>query len=464
VVDQAILSTKGTDIAVTVGAPVAGDRVIILNNRNGAAIAVPVSAVLPGDKVTLTNTLGGTVAFMSTADSGGSGGDSEDVDPCKSLSIVVDPNDPKYFIISWVPGDNNDECHYEISTERFITVRTTGEDYATWPISITQAQKSPIRYFTYHYVTIWGMRRGRYSKVYRMARARIGLEAVFEYLKAYNTPLSNALGFHFDVGGTLGPNYERVDTTLYATNDPVSSVGHCEPLAADCYRHEDADEGFVVLLDQEYRLVNGEYVCAAINAEWRDNGDGTFAYAWRFGSFAPPDFAPMTQTYTIYDGYYDQRLGGIISPEPLVGGSYENWASPGILMWESPPQPPESYWIYGNGPAPHLATNGSGVTKAYWPNGGIQYAQVTLLFYASTFSATPDAYIALSVSDPDNGILEVWAWCKGTYDWLTARWSGKPSDLECWFGDIELCNNIDPHNYQTTYHGYLGISLLNLDD
>jgi hypothetical protein len=448
VVDQAILSTKGTDIAVTVGAPVVGDRVITLNNRNGAAIAVPVSAVLPGDKVTLTNTLGGTVAFMSTADSVGSGGDSEDVDPCKSLSIIVDPDDPKYFIISWVPGDNNDECHYEISTERFITVRTTGEDYATWPISTTSVQKRAIRYFTYHYVTIWGMRRGRYSKVYRMARARIGIEVVYDYLKMYVTtaysPFPTETPDYQGTGSAPGGYDAATSFLMLSPGLGVTPPYYQGWISAHC----DID------------LVNTPMRVTIYNPEGPWHGDFV-------QNTDPREFEYMAP---------DQRYLNIalLMRESSVTGYMISWpdAPPGVTLaisatqyfWYSPPTNPiipASFWTTATGGPPPTQPYFSGAVISPGYLRGFPMATHIVWFSDGAVDDTW-GYIAFRIADPDRGVLEIWAAVAGTHI-LGSIWTDKGRDKELYFGDILLCGNIDELP-GATYHGYLGISLLNLDD
>jgi hypothetical protein len=451
VVDQAILSTKGTDIAVTVGAPVVGDRVITLNNRNGAAIAVPVSAVLPGDKVTLTNTLGGTVAFMSTADSVGSGGDSEDVDPCKSLSIIVDPDDPKYFIISWVPGDNNDECHYEISTERFITVRTTGEDYATWPISTTSVQKRAIRYFTYHYVTIWGMRRGRYSKVYRMARARIGIEVVYDYLKMYVTTAYSPYPTEpRDMGG------DGVSSPLYdaATESLLVVQGSADNPYVHCPPHYQ----FWQYVACNIALANVPLRCTCrggiSDGEFVQNTDPR-----EFEYMAPDrryiNCGPLLHEYG--SPYYEFTWPGAPSGI-LVDRVF------GFSVWYTPPvnpAEPVSFWTtaLGGPPPTQPYFSGAVITPGYLRG----FPMATHIVWFSD-GAVDDTwgYIAFRIADPDRGVLEIWAGVAGTHI-LGSIWTDKGRDKELYFGDILLCGNIDELP-GATYHGYLGISLLNLDD
>jgi hypothetical protein len=71
-------------------------------------------------------------------------------------------------------------------------------------------------------------------------------------------------------------------------------------------------------------------------------------------------------------------------------------------------------------------------------------------------------YIAFRIADPDRGVLEIWAGVAGTHI-LGSIWTDKGRDKELYFGDILLCGNIDELP-GATYHGYLGISLLNLDD
>ena len=447
-VDQAILSTKGTDIAVTVGSPVAGDKVVVLN-ANGKAVAAPVSPILPGDKVTLINTPGGTVAYKVNPDR--LGNESADVDPCKALSIVVDPDNPKYFLISWTPGDNNDSCHLEVDTTAFIVhPDASGEAHYTIPINQTTLQKSAIRYFAWHYVTIWGMRSGKYSTITLQAQAILPLTSIFQYLKMYVSAAYRPLppgwatysGWLYTVpwnsdDALVGDSYVNIpNKTEYGAAWLTVGCYFGQRLIPDLY---DSPVKVTIISPLDHPLF-GMSVTASEEAL------GT-------------DVQCIDVTSLMAEGYSGGILLEFQDPKPHPG---IDWPDPDFIMYKYTSEPRDpiegtSWWVYGNLGADqgyngessaYIRLDGSGGFRIDFYDGSHEYGY---------------AFIQATLTDPDNGVFKIWAKVSGTYDAPTGHFTNKHHDQSLYWGDILLCDNFQ-WNTGTEYHGYLGISLLNLDD
>lgn len=463
-VDQVILSTTGKDIAQQVGSSAAGDKVIILN-ANGQSVAVPVSPVVAGDKVTIINTPGGPVVFNPAKSGAGGIVESDAVDPCKAFTVIADPSAPSNFLLTWVPGDNNDEVEYDFNVDGGFPVKPkTGEEYATWPTTLdehgvlkyTTASHHCIRYFAWHYFVIWGKRNGKYSKGVLYATCKVDMTFVLSRLRMYCYTLFSSFPQEYTPSGWEGDMGECWSAGFNLLNWPQGRPEYqCQ----------------WIVIDNWYDVYKYNPLKFVVTGSWLPN------YGWEYWSDGYLEYnidSPangynrdnhtkgfdLTQAYA--DAGFGKILQGIFSVEgvPNVPCAYRSgsWFS-----WVNPPTNPANvnWWIrsdLGSAGVPPGQTQNSGAT--YFGKGAGSpnpWADLTILFDDGG-PANNWGYIIARVTDPDNGILEVWAGVAGTQG-VGSTWINFGRYKEIYFGDILLCQN---HGALpgATYHGFLGISLL----
>jgi hypothetical protein len=372
--------------------------------------------------------------------------------------VGMKPGSATKMLISWVPGDNNDSVEFEVSTTKFSDKHNDPmmDLQVTWGDVITcEYEMMPILYLQYHYVTIWGRRKGRYSKTALYYRFLMPLTGILPYLKMWVTPQQvpyvNSSGVAQGSGGSGWINGKTGSCafglpTRYGQPESCGGAG-LEALTLDgSYIESDAwwwTTCDVVALNQ----VSG-------NAHY---GEVIYAqYPRDYGLTRYIDFSPWLLPCDHFGGSVYMYF--IDAPDRTVW-MYNNWT-----CWWGPwdtPTVDDSFWLPAScGVTPRGYTLGSGV-EVFGPlNGGFVWAQCTVFFHdGSSPDSNSIGWLAFRVSDPDHGIFEIWAHCSGAY--LAGMWLLRGRKQAIYFGDIELCNNYGTDEGQD-YHGFLPISLLDL--
>jgi hypothetical protein len=71
--------------------------------------------------------------------------------------------DPAWYLLDWKPGANNDNVRIDISTSGYSTTPGDGTMTHLFPISTTDARVAFMAKNTVHYISLWGVKDGRFS-------------------------------------------------------------------------------------------------------------------------------------------------------------------------------------------------------------------------------------------------------------------------------------------------------------
>ena len=446
----------------------AGIPIVRSTDLSGKGIVFPATKIEPGDPVIRLADLSGK-GIVVRADGGAGNNDSSAVDPVKELHAIIDPENPRYIIITWVPGANNDAVHLEMGVDHWC-MRGQGDEHASFDVPNNQWEPHIIQYFAWHYITAWGMRNGKYSKAAAGTQIWVDFGMLWDHISDHCTFHT---GSYYRDGWYSGGAGWRNPTQDFHNNDwnwqfPNMVVSW---LRLDCAK---------------------EYVAAAgSGADWFMYGDmravranDAYPYAGEtLYSVYPRDYAVDGATFgpgynanawirfmNVSEWIYPTRYWG-------DGGHfsvYFDWPGDWTQLWIYKETdnymtrplltPTDTSWdIMAGQITPGAGPHRSGSVVCTPTTGGFLWATGTCFFYdGSTYNASLGwnrSWFAYRIADADRGILEVWAHCPGYWNPLTMSWEQKNMDHCIYFGEIMLCNNYD-FNHNPDYHGWLPISLI----
>jgi len=418
----------------------AGAKGVILP-VDGGSVFVPAAPIAVGDPVIIIRNSGGITIMKA----GGSSTPAVEPDPCTALSLMMVPGKTDQIRVSWTPGANNDAVHYEMDATAQPTKRGFSDRSRGVTVGTTTYDEDVIRYFATHYVSIWGMKGGKFSSTYLTASIKVLLSIIYHYLKMYVT--ANASDLPLTIPGFFVVNWDLVNDHDYDRGTfQFIWDGTGQVFFPTCW-----------YLDWVKIIINDTPIGAY--CQWHDLRPG-----WQELTQLPGDLTPYlhpgVNTIQIIVG---GRPGGLLNGAPCyLSSSAQYGTGYDIQIYQYPAVPvspdSHSWYIYGDSAAP--VTGGSGVIVQTSQTGGFTGYDLTFRYYDGT-SVNNWGYIAVRIADMDNGVLEVLAAVSGTWNPETLVYDDKGWDKELYFGGILLCGNID-RLPGSSYHGYLNVSELGI--
>jgi len=448
----------------------AGIPVVRSTDLSGKGTVFPASKIKPGDAVIRLTDLSGKGIVVRADGGDGSGTDSSAVDPCKSLIVGMKPGSATKMLISWVPGDNNDSVEFEVSTTKFSDVHNDPmmDLQVTWGDVITcEYEMMPLLYCQWHYVTIWGRRKGRYSKVALRYRFLFPMANILPYLKMWVTMRNDIYwGYPGDLqgapecnqiwGGPAGPSWDNPVREMVLT--------------------------FPSVPDPRVAGVAARKIFPGITQQWAAES----AFCITIQSSSHPLYGKVFRSEFPYDYLPDWKyvdMSEFFTPENQRKGEWYCWSwfedyvdHPGENVYYQPKGwcfdrpfesagPLGSFWLPGDSPYDresrgprheYVTLLGRNPLYAYPWN----IADTIIVFNDGGYNYNT-GWLAFRLTDPDHGIFEIWAKCAGEWYDFTNKMVDKYRDQIIYFGELELCSNIGDEEH-LTYHGFLPISLLDL--
>lgn len=113
-----------------------------------------------GAKVIIHHTRGGIVVLPITPEAGVEvvAVDVPTITGCKIMDA-----EPNFVYIAWAPGANNDSVCLDVKTGAYVTTPATGQITSKFPISQKTAKVRLLAPNTTYFISLWGMRNGKYS-------------------------------------------------------------------------------------------------------------------------------------------------------------------------------------------------------------------------------------------------------------------------------------------------------------
>jgi hypothetical protein len=315
----------------------------------------------------------------------------------------------------------------------------------------------PILYCQWHYVTIWGRRKGKYSKIALRYRFLFPMANILPYLKMWVTIKTggywdydgNGVGVEYLISsGGWGVGWGYPYWTGWQVGTQVANVkAHLTDITLDPANIP------------SWIFEATAYVTAV-------GGDTPHLGETLYSEF-PYDYASK-HLYIDCSPWFDVLTSGPTYINFGIAGHEGDWiaAGPGGSDWSAPFTAPASglsFWVAGDTPynwaatGPHREYVDLKGRQATW---GYPFNIVdTIIVFHDGGQVYNQGYIAFRLIDPDHGIFEIWAKCAGR--WYGGKIIERNRDETIYFGPIELCNNHGDEEH-LTYHGFLPISLLDL--
>jgi len=490
--------SSGKGIAMPLNKVVAGTPVVRSTDLSGKSVIFPASKVEVGQKVIRLTDISGK-GIVVAADGGSNIPFSDDVDPCRAFTVIEDPDRPGAFLLTWLPGLNNDEVEFDFNCDFRYYPKSprSGEKFATWPVQYDEegemlpgtVTRRPIRLFQWHYFSIWGKRQGKYSKIALHVKAFVTMAGIlgklrmwiFGYqgnllpegdfergIEQFSSQISD-IGSHWTIQAGAASLAENISHTgknsFYGRYGSVCANGGREFGTITVLKPTIASIWMCILLPEglegsdEFQD-NPWLIFARIGSGGQDVDDYVKPYyygQWKTGYW----FRLSTAILPVPPNYqrsYSFWLGHTTAYPPYgIGGTVVYMDDASVRYAEDP----ESWMLTGESDVPPNELYGSGVRvyiNKIGPAAGVPYANYIIHFWDPVAYA---GYIAFRLIDPDHGILEVWAHLTGEeldddYEDYT---KGLPREI--YFGDIQLCNSTNTRLFRVyDYHGFLPISLL----
>jgi hypothetical protein len=357
----------------------------------------------------------------------GTGGTpTEEPDPCKSVTLTMDPMDRTQLIVTWVPGDNNDSVHYEYSVDTAPVQVGKGDRSRTVTVGTTTWDESIFRYYSWHYVCIWGMKGGKYSKNYLMASIVTIPDGIIYKMMAYITRPAND-GLPQDAG-TISIDLDR---------------SGAEEIGEGSYQFSWDGEGGTVLLSGS--------ATANISTWVDDQVRATQMLGVNSGKVLLTGMnSSLNSILNIGENLLMLECVNTI-PVLIAWGVLSSGHYPWVIYDERQPililagaaeHPATSWWLSGGSTGTPPEPLGSSVSVCGPLNGGLAYADTTI-YFNNGGPSDATSYIAFSLIDPDNDTFHVWA---------SVPAGGRPTQL--YVGTIQICANVGNAKI-LTYNGYL---------
>ena len=157
------MGRDGTSTPLVVGTIPVGERVIVHQTRGGVVVVPLVGEAAPG----------------STLDA---------VDVPTAADATIYEVDPAWYLLTWTPGANNDNVRIDISTTGYSATPGDGTMTQLFPISTTSARVAFMETNTVHYISVWGVKGGRFSAT---ARQTTITSQNYHYDDPYFIPIDN---------------------------------------------------------------------------------------------------------------------------------------------------------------------------------------------------------------------------------------------------------------------------------
>ena len=130
--------------------------------RDSTSTPLVAGTVPVGAKVSVQTMRGGVVCIPLTSGPA-AGTDVSVVDVPTYAQAITYEVDPAWYILLWKPGANNDNVRIDISTSGYSATPGDGAMTHLFPISTTDARVAFIERNTVHYISLWGVKGGRFS-------------------------------------------------------------------------------------------------------------------------------------------------------------------------------------------------------------------------------------------------------------------------------------------------------------
>ena len=455
----------------------AGIPCVCTTDISGKRIVFPASKIEPGDNVIRLTDLSGKGIVVRADGGDGSGTDSSAVDSLKSLTARIDPDNPSQILVEWVPGDNNTSCHFEMEVDRW-PLKGEGEDDWTYTRDVVSTSRENLRYFAWHYIVGWGMKGSKYSKISRRIQVYMSFD-IWPYLSMHVSMKQSILPTEpHDYAGGGGPySLPMLNQLLYCGHNTVGKIttNYWVGFAGWAYDDVSGSHYNINTHFSTLRMVcNSSSVPENVGVEIVSTLPTDYDYTlWSDTGYTRViDMTPIMKgttlngwsriTLTIDEGYGDIYLGFSFNQRCWTHEIPEEQPYFNFDIIPREHEPPDGDYFSGS-----MVLTGSAARNWLNNQGYLSPVDRVVVFYDGGYGRYVRpilqnwdiGWIAYRLIDPDNGIFEIWAKCSGEYSY--GAWYNKLRNQTLYFGKIELCNNTG-FPYNPYYHGFLGISLLDL--